>query len=181
MNNIWFISDTHFGHNGILTFTSYDGSLVRGDRFSLCQEMDEEMIQNWNAVIKPQDKVYHCGDVFMGDRFKFEVNWSRLNGHKRLIIGNHDDIEFLVEGKFFEEVMIWRYFKDFDFIATHIPMQLENTWEGNKKATFNVHGHIHEKNSPTLRHHNICVERTDYKPVHIEDLRTILRKRKDTL
>lgn len=36
----------------------------------------------------------------------------------------------------------------------------------------NVHGHIHQNNSPSHRHINISVEKTDYKPVNIDELRS---------
>ena len=49
------------------------------------------MIENWNSVVKKGDYVYHLGDVFFGSKETFPALWNRLNGSKRLIIGNHDD------------------------------------------------------------------------------------------
>ncbi len=54
MSNIWFTSDTHFGHANIIRFC---------DRpFKDIQEMNERLIANWNAVVRPGDSVYHMGD-----------------------------------------------------------------------------------------------------------------------
>lgn len=181
MSDIWLISDTHFQHANLLNFLGEDGIPFRGQRFSSVKEMDELMIHNWNEVIKPSDKVYHLGDVMFGSKEKFELLWPRLMGHKRLILGNHDDGHYMASNNFFEKIMVWRLFKGYDMILTHVPMQLSNTYEGARQATFNVHGHIHQNTPPTVRHINICVEQTDYKPVNIEDLAVQLRKRKATL
>ena len=68
MKDIWLISDTHFGHENILSFRhgGPDGPLIRGNLFSSVEEMDECMIDQWNKYVKPGDKVYHLGDVFFG-------------------------------------------------------------------------------------------------------------------
>ena len=51
-------------------------------------EMDEEMIKRWNETVRPNDKVYHLGDVVINR--KALTTLSRLNGDKVLIRGNHD-------------------------------------------------------------------------------------------
>jgi len=86
-NNTFIISDTHFSHENILTFNREDGQKVRPG-FSSFEEMDEYIVNKWNSVVKPQDKVYHLGDVVMKKRYIDVV--KRLNGRKRLIMGNHD-------------------------------------------------------------------------------------------
>ena len=47
MANIFFISDTHFGHAGILSFKREDGSPLRD--FLSVEEMDEHMVERWNS------------------------------------------------------------------------------------------------------------------------------------
>ena len=37
----------------------------------------------------------------------------------------------------------------------------------------NVHGHIHQRKLEDSRYHNVSVERINYTPVHIEDLRIL--------
>jgi calcineurin-like phosphoesterase family protein len=159
----------------MLKFVDEDGVPFRGHRFSNQKECDDLMIDNWNSVIKEQDIVWHLGDVFMGDKESFCKLWTKLNGHKRLIVGNHDDIRFL-SGKnpennewFFQKIHLWRKWPEYDMIMTHVPMQLNETYEGTQQC-FNVHGHIHNNESPSMRHWNACVEPNDYKPVNLEDL-----------
>lgn len=184
MSEIWLISDTHFGHANILNFKGEDGIPFRGKDFNTCTEMDELMVQKWTENIKPDDKVYHLGDVMFGDKERFNKLWARLPGHKRLILGNHDDGHFLagvnpVNGQhYFEKIMVWRFFREYDLILTHVPMQLENTYEGEQKAYWNVHGHIHNNPPATSRHINISVEQTGYGPVHLETLAQSLALKK---
>lgn len=172
MSNIWFISDTHFQHANILRFTDHEGNLVR--RFASTDEMDEHMVERWNSVVKPGDKVYHLGDVFMGSRETFVPLWKRLNGRKRLILGNHDDALFFASKNLVEKIQVWRTFPEHGFIATHIPLHEGSMYfhRINKEA-FNVHGHLHQNPSPTPRHINISVEQINYTPVHVEELRVL--------
>ena len=179
MSEIWIISDTHFQHSNILNFTNADtGKLVRPE-FSCAKEMDETIIQRWNEVIRPGDKVYHLGDVLFGNN-KVEwmnTHWPRLMGKKRLIVGNHDNIKMLSAGGWFSKVEMWRRFDDFGLLLTHVPVHessLLRKRHQTKELDYltNVHGHIHEQNAPSARHVNVSVEKTDYRPVNIEEIRT---------
>src|SRR4029077_5421868 len=100
--NLWFISDTHFGHEKMYSsFTLADGSYARS-RFASAKEADEYMICAWNAIVRPSDHIYHLGDVVI-DR-KYLSLLGRLNGHKRLIRGNHDIFRTRFYLPYFEEI-----------------------------------------------------------------------------
>lgn len=163
--NIWVTSDTHFGHSNILNFTDDKGLPVRP--FDSVQEMNQTMVDRWNSVVRPGDKVYHLGDVFFGPKDDFKRLWPRLMGSKRLVVGNHDDIKFLSSGGFFQKVYMWRLFKEHGVLLTHVPLH-ESSIRG---GGINVHGHIHQQSSPKGPYKCVCVEQTDYTPVNIEDLR----------
>ena len=49
--DIWVISDTHFDHANILNFTDREGRPTRGDVFTDVEDMNEQMIANWNSEI----------------------------------------------------------------------------------------------------------------------------------
>jgi calcineurin-like phosphoesterase family protein len=170
VGDIWFTSDTHFGHANFLKFMNDAGERIRP--FASVEEMDEHMVERWNARVRPGDKVYHLGDVCFGDA----AILARLNGSKRLILGNHDNIKDATLYAAFKKIQLWRFFKDDGFVCTHIPLALGDL----RKATFNVHGHIHDKPAPTPQHLCICVEQTDYTPVHMDEIRAALVTRKDT-
>lgn len=168
MSDIWVTSDTHFGHANILNFKDSGGNPVRD--FTSVEEMDEVMVSRWNQMVKPGDKVYHLGDVFFGSKDNFKALWPKLNGSKRLVVGNHDDIKFLSSGGFFKKVMMWRVFTEFGLLLTHTP-QHQSALTGRRNGLLNIHGHIHQNPSPDGPYKCVCVEQTDYYPVHIEDLR----------
>ena len=178
--DIWVISDTHFRHNNILKFRdSNSGDLVR-PMFADVDEMDEHMIERWNSVVKQGDIVYHLGDVLVGDKEWLKSNWSRLNGSKRLIVGNHDDIKFLAGGGFFAKVQMWRMFPEFGLMFSHVPLHISSLlrlvdksgkYPQDAETLLNVHGHIHQNPSPEGPYRNVSVEAINYTPVNIEELR----------
>lgn len=202
MTDIWFISDTHFNHANILTFRhGENGPLIRPG-FENVEHMNETMIENWNKVVKAGDKVYHLGDVALGNIRDFHRIVSRLNGQLRLSIGNHDmfDMDDYLRFrkteteaqtweytrpngsvKIFERVMSWRQFRNMPipFIACHYPLHEDATY-GRGGIVFQVHGHIHERvvmkgNQPDPRYINVCVEKRNYTPIHIDELQEIMK------
>ena len=163
MNDIWIVSDTHFGHENMLRFTDgVTGNLVRPG-FASVEDMDEHMIQRWNSVVRPGDKVYHLGDVYIGDGHKA---LKRLNGHKRLILGNHDNVKSPYLYNSFHKILMWRMIPELDCVLSHTPLHESSMF----KVTYNLHGHIHQQASPSERHINCCVEVQDYTPKSIEEL-----------
>ena len=140
--------------------------------FSTVEEMDEALMDNWNSVVKPGDKVYHLGDVTFGNKENYIKNThKRLNGKKRLIVGNHDDVKFLAP--YFEKVMLWRMFPDWGLLMTHVPVHRstlgEDRFDG--KGMINLHGHIHQNPSPEGPYKCVCVEQINYTPINIEELK----------
>lgn len=84
MNKVFVTSDTHFLHKNMLKInpeTRPWGSV---------EEMTEQLIERWNAVVGRTDTVYHLGDIAMGSKKKIPDILSRLNGRVHLILGNHD-------------------------------------------------------------------------------------------
>ncbi len=163
MANLFFISDTHFGHANILSFLNPDGSPVRS--FSSVEEMDQTMVDRWNSVVRHQDHVYHLGDVSMKREYLDTV--SRCNGHKRLVRGNHDIFRTKDYLKYFDEIYASRVLDG--MIFTHIPVYLGCLG----RFSVNVHGHVHAQPQGHfgLNYYNVSVEMIDYTPVSLEDLK----------
>ena len=129
---LWFTSDTHFGHARIIEYAKRP--------FDSAHEMDEALIKGWNERVKPSDHIYHLGDVAMiRPRAIYHHILSRLNGHFRLVRGNHDIYhtkEYMEVG--FEEIYAIRVIDRLMF--THIPVHPRSM--GRFQA--NIHGHIHD-------------------------------------
>lgn len=162
---IFIVSDTHFGHANILNFKQENGDPVR--LFESVEEMDELMVKNWNDVVGETDHVYHLGDVYFGQGWK---HISRLKGKKRLVLGNHDNPLDQNLYRHFKKMMVWRDFKEYDCILSHVPIHEASLFKRSK----NLHGHIHNDGHRGLiddpRYINCCVEVRNYTPIPIEEL-----------
>ena len=162
MSKIYIISDTHFGHENILRFRdSKTNELIRN--FSDIHDMNEQIVQRWNAVVTEEDIVYHLGDVYFGKGWEV---LERLKGRKRLILGNHDNAKSEHLQKYFQKILMWRMFPEYNCLLTHVPVHESSLF----KVQYNLHGHIHQQASPTERHINCSVEVQDYMPRLITDL-----------
>lgn len=173
--NIWVTSDTHFNHENIIKFCNRP--------FGDAKEMNGALVEKWNSVVQPWDKVYHLGDVYMGGGFSRESTLKllkSLNGHKRLILGNHDNGKDQILREVFEKIDVWRMFPEFGILLTHVPVHESTLREGRfsgqgkpQLKMLNVHGHIHTNPSPEGPYKCVCVEQINYTPVNIEELRII--------
>ncbi|MGQ7794486.1 hypothetical protein ACUN0C_18940 [Faunimonas sp. B44] len=161
---IYVISDTHFGHRNIIRYCNRP--------FVDEQEMSDIMVERWNAVVRPNDIVYHLGDVYFGAANALYP--TVLNGRKRLILGNHDDGKDPALHRAFQKIMVWRMWPEFGLLFTHVPVHADGL---KHHDLINVHGHIHERlilgedGLPDERYANVSVEQTNYMPVNIETLR----------
>jgi calcineurin-like phosphoesterase family protein len=171
---IWFISDTHFGHAKTCTeFKRVDGTPLRP--FASAEEMDEVMVERWNALVQEQDKVYHCGDAVITSRNLPIL--GRLNGQKRLVRGNHDIFKAKEYLQYFKEINGVKVLEKYDLVLTHIPMHTDEV----ARFGHNVHGHLHDRvvmrlgadgihKEPDPRYISVCVEQTNYAPISLDEV-----------
>jgi len=166
MRDIWIISDTHFCHSNILNFVGENDKPIR-PTFVTCKEMDEYMVYKWNSVVKEGDIVYHLGDVYFGPQEFALYYLNRLMGRKRLVLGNHDNGKDSVLHKHFQKIGVWRMFKEYGILMTHVPVHPDSLHRRGRDL-INLHGHIHERKIDDKRYINMSVERWDYTPQHID-------------
>lgn len=192
MADRWYISDHHLGHYNILKY---------GERpFKTLAEMHDALVQFHNELVKPQDHVSFIGDLTLKRGGRLDKEWisaeiKRYNGHKRLYLGNHDHmpVEFYRSIGFEKVYATWR--SEEGFITSHIPLHPRSLGS----ATANVHGHIHQnpaydpvvfeanevdrgqksrRKMPKriVPYINVCVEAVNYRPIHLDEILTIIRK-----
>ena len=136
---VYVISDTHFGHENILKFCHRP--------FKDVEEMNSELIRRWNEKVDPDDTIFHLGDFAFGGSDIWNNTLKQLNGHKILIIGNHD-IKNLREG----------YMQYFDYVGPQLLLNIEGrsvylnhypflcyggSWRSPKNAVYQLFGHVH--------------------------------------
>ena len=179
MPAVFLVSDTHFGHAGVCKFTHPDDPEVKLRPWDDADEMDEEMIRRWNDRVRPNDKVYHLGDVVINR--KALKTLSRLNGDKVLIRGNHDIFRDDEYREYFRELRAYHVMNG--LILSHIPVHEASLG----RFGCNIHGHLHAsrvkkargvdaRTSEILygteidpRYWCACVEQTDFAPILFED------------
>jgi calcineurin-like phosphoesterase family protein len=152
-----------------LKFTDDVGNRIR-EPFNSLEEMHETIIQNWNALVKDNDYVYHLGDVTFRYDGAFNALMHRLKGKKRLIVGNHDKIKNPALHIHFEKIELWKGFSEkeagFPFTASHFPLPEYMLRNGKH----NAHGHIHQNKSREPHQQNLSVEAINYMPRHIDEV-----------
>ena len=181
MPTAFLYSDPHFSHAGICQFFRADG-VTKLRPFEDASEMDEYLIERFNATVSPRDKVYFLGDIVINKK-ALDAVMPRLNGDKVLIRGNHDIYKLKDYSKYFRDVRGYHILDG--MILSHIPIHPDSLG----RFGTNIHGHLHEKrvrkakgiNYPTgeiiyseteidTRYHCVCVEQTEYAPISFDDV-----------
>lgn len=163
MSNTFLIADTHFCHANILTFRNKLGGLLR--EFKSIQEHDEYLIDAWNSVVSNNDKVYHLGDVGFFNATKMKEIFSRLNGTKVLIKGNHDNLKLSAYAEVFKDVRAYHVLDK--FVLSHVPIHPSSLdrWKAN------IHGHLHDGKFEG-KYECVSVEHLkNYKPISFDVIR----------
>ena len=134
--NIFFISDTHFGHANMCNFLNWDGTKARN--FDNYIEADETMIQNWNNLVSSDDIVYVLGDIAYSCTKEYADSiLVKKKKKKKLIAGNHDLWSTQWYLKHFKYVRGCMHLDN--YYLSHTPIHIQN--KGRFKL--NIHGHIH--------------------------------------
>ena len=167
MPAVFLVSDTHFGHAGVCRFTHGDTG-VKIRPWTDPDEMDEDMVRMWNETVRPNDKVYHLGDVVINR--KALKTLSRLNGEKVLIKGNHDIFRLEEYTPYFKDIRAYHVMNG--MILSHVPIHTS----GLERFGTNIHGHLHTNRVMSAcgtkidpSYFNVSVEQINFRPILFED------------
>ena len=157
---IFLIGDLHFGHRNIIKYCNRP--------FKDVDDMTEQLIKNWNNAVGANDIIYVVGDFALCGKQKIVEIGQRLNGRKRLILGNHDQASVNTYREAgFEFVYNHHIVLEDFFIVSHVPLVgiSENT------PFANIFAHVHD--DPTYKDYScrsFCVsaERINYTPIWFE-------------
>lgn len=179
---VFVISDHHFYHKNIIGLTRSDlfGS---NDMDSSVEKMNEYIINKHNSVVNDDDIVIFLGDFsFKTGHEKLEDLVSKLNGHKFLVFGNHDNDSkpdlYLKCG--FEQVFFTPIKFNGDYYS-HYPLNSTSEEDCPNSILYNLlrkefmdsssginfHGHQHMYVNNGSREKNVACELVDYQPLFI--------------
>jgi calcineurin-like phosphoesterase family protein len=180
-------SDQHWNHTNIIEFC--------GRPWWTVAAMNDAMIESWNATVAPDDIVWVLGDWALGKLAESLQITQQLNGHKRLLPGNHDRCHpmrkdyrpkhksmYIEAG--FEMVVdppVLRGFK----IGGHVVDMCHFPYEGDSlehdryvaarpedQGRILLHGHVHTAwaEKPEQRMINVGVDVRGYRPMHSDEV-----------
>lgn len=164
---VFVTADTHFSHNNVIRFENRP--------FESKEEMDEALIENWNKKVRPNDLVFHLGDVFFCGAQRQKMIADRLHGRKILCRGNHD--KGITNGRFRNvlgfEVHNYYIYQNL-FLFSHYPQEeaAVKRLVDEGYIVGNVHGHVHSQIEHLNPAYHTCVstELWDYAPAHIDEI-----------
>ena len=178
----WFSADYHLGHDNIRKYCHRP--------FKTLEEMDNTLINNWNARVSPDDTVIHLGDFCFknspggksgeGSITKSSSYMSRLNGNKVMVRGNHDRNN---STKAIIESMMIKH-GGLEMFLTHIPP--DNTFAVPDFTDLILCGHVHgawkhkvikyPESRPPMMILNVGVDVWNFRPIDINEIIEYLAK-----
>lgn len=132
----YYISDLHIGHANVVRFDNRP--------FADVNEMNNKIIEYWNARVKTDDTVYILGDFIWAKESEWPYFVGPLAGNKVLIRGNHDPRQFSSTTKrMFQEITNLKEIKDNGkhIVMCHYPMPFFRA--GFAPSSYMLYGHVH--------------------------------------
>jgi calcineurin-like phosphoesterase family protein len=160
--NIWFTADHHFGHKRIIELANRP--------FSSVEEMDDVMIAKWNERVAPGDMVFHLGDFAFTDHTPY---LRRLNGEKRLAIGNHDHSNRVKKAKGWSTVdsLLHVTVEDTRLVLCHYALRV---WNRSHHGALHLYGHSHGSLIGDSQSCDVGVDCWSFNPVSLDEIRAVL-------
>ena len=179
---IYFTADQHFGHKKIIEYANRP--------FSSVQEMDQALVDYWNAaVLRDTDQVYVLGDFTLGGFRQAAKYFAQLRGRIFVIPGSHDQ-NWLQSSRFDQmalrsvggqlvtvlsplftlEVSDYRL-GDYDLpiVLSHYAMRV---WDRSHYGSVHLYGHLHGQLAGSGRSFDVGVDAVGFAPISLDEVMT---------
>jgi calcineurin-like phosphoesterase family protein len=177
---VFFTSDQHFGHENIIKYCHRP--------FGSVDDMDDEMVECWNLVVKPTDTVYHLGDFTLLGKDAAASYFRRLNGTINVLRnGWHHDKRWLpaypdittsvchsrqgIPVTIADPLIVLEFPEYGDgkypkpIVLCHYPIA---EWDRKHYGAWHLHGHSHGNHQGEGLIWDIGVDNTRFYPVSLE-------------
>lgn len=169
--NVFFTSDTHFGHKNIIKYCNRPHFDIK--------DMNQSLVQRWNHVVKPNDVVFHIGDVcFLKEQKDINDLIHSLNGTIHLIPGNHDVVQNFKHPALKDKIHVQDKLMELDiqvedeklhFVLCHYAMRV---WNKSHYGSIHLFGHSHGTlpDDPNSRSMDVGVDSNDFVPLSVDEV-----------
>ena len=162
MSKIFFIGDTHFGHNNI--------SEKFRTQFSSDAEHDETIFQNIMECSGKRNILYLMGDIIfkqehVGKLYRMIESFH----HIYYCLGNHDTPS--ISSIKYDNLHFFGLRKKYDYWLSHAPIH-----EAELRGKLCIHGHVHNATLPDPRYFNVSCENIGYKPISLQEINSIMKR-----
>lgn len=152
---VHFTGCTHFDHARIIKLANRP--------FNNVEIMNEVLVENWNARVRPEDTVYHLGDFsWWGSSARDPEFWiNQLNGRKTFIQGNHDRIGF---GDSYMAINV----EGQKIVLFHYPIE---EWDAYYRQSIHLHCHTHKPDLISAPgRFNVGVDACNFRPISFDEI-----------
>ena len=192
MNKVdrWFTSDTHYAHKNIVKGQTRWEDTSQCRDFETVEAMNDALVHNINAVVKPDDHLYHVGDFAFGRgpenirEFRERINCKNIF----FFIGNHD---FRIQSdKELQELFLKVRLKGSihvdgqPIVFNHFP---EIIWDKHHHGAWHLYGHCHNSLNDVraldyVLHDRKCMDvgvdtHPEFRPYHFDEIQAIMDKK----
>jgi len=170
----FYTADPHFDHARIIALCNRP--------FNDVVEMQETIVERWNAKVTDKDDVYILGDFCFGVTASLEFI-GKLNGTKHFITGNHDDKAMkklislkndTVKGSPLNRCIFHGDLKSIKdnntkVVLCHYPIF---EWHGSFRGAIHLHGHCHGNIGKSFKKDawDVGVDVWNFEPVTLEEI-----------
>lgn len=162
-------SDTWFGRPQIL-------QIANRLSFKDINDMNKQLIKNWNSVVKKNDIVFHLGNFAWDPQTARQV-LNKLNGTIYFLVGNADE-GFLDIQHEFDNITVLEdqivELPQYDSLICHYPLEV---WNGKDSGTIHFHGHTvfsHKTDLSQMNRVNVCTDFWGYTPVKYSTIKDFI-------
>lgn len=173
----FFTSDLHFGHANVIKYSLRP--------FADVDAMNAALVNNWNAVVGADDRVFILGDLSFLPPSMLVDHLSVMHGRKVLIYGNHDKrlrktptiLQLLDDAVDLMTVKV----PDEDatdgvqrIVLCHYPLLV---WDQSHRGAWHLHGHCHGTlpDDPKALRLDVGVDCWHYRPVEYAEVKARMK------
>lgn len=168
---IWFTGCTHYGHKNIIKLSNRP--------FSDIEQHDDILINNYNKLVSSDDTCYFLGDFAWNQSFEnYKRLFSRLNGKKFFVLGNHDNRQNIIKCK--KEGLLIDVFENKTIqigndkiYLSHFPHREWNCFYHN---SYHLYSHCHGNIEDYKQSTDIGVDCWEYEPVEWSEVKEYIDK-----